>query len=98
MSDPAVVQLLNLCLADLNLAGGHLIVRGGKNTRNRAVYLTPRRGQQQGGKGERHGHEPYGDQFRRRHALDDVLGGDERVAPDEGDEDEQARPEGCPAR
>lgn len=35
-----VSELLNLRLADLNLAGGRLIVRG-KNKRDRVVYLTP---------------------------------------------------------
>jgi site-specific recombinase XerD len=36
-----VSELLNLRLADLQLASGRLIVRGGKNTRDRVVYLTP---------------------------------------------------------
>lgn len=36
-----ISELLNLRLADLYLVGGRLIVRGGKNTRDRVVYLTP---------------------------------------------------------
>lgn len=36
-----VSELLNLRLADLQLARSRLIVRGGKNTRDRVVYLTP---------------------------------------------------------
>jgi len=36
-----ISELLNLRLADLDLTGGRLIVRGGKNTRDRVVYLTP---------------------------------------------------------
>jgi len=36
-----VSELLNLRLSDLELAGGRLIVRGGKNTRDRVAYLTP---------------------------------------------------------
>jgi integrase/recombinase XerC len=36
-----VSELLNLRLSDVQLASGRLIVRGGKNTRDRLVYLTP---------------------------------------------------------
>lgn len=36
-----VSELVNLRLADVDLAGGRLIVRGGKNKRDRVVYLTP---------------------------------------------------------
>jgi site-specific recombinase XerD len=36
-----ISELLNLRLADLDLVGGRLIVRGGKNARDRVVYLTP---------------------------------------------------------
>jgi integrase/recombinase XerD len=36
-----VSELLNLRLGDLDLAGGRLIVRSGKNTQDRLVYLTP---------------------------------------------------------
>lgn len=35
-------ELLNLRLADLDLTGGRLLVCGGKNSRDRVVYLTPR--------------------------------------------------------
>ena len=56
--------------------------------------LASARGEQQGSKGERHGHKAHSDQFQRRHARDDVLDGDERVAPDEGSDEEQGCPEG----
>ena len=36
-----VSELLNLRLSDLEFASGRLMVRGGKNTRDRVVYLTP---------------------------------------------------------
>jgi integrase/recombinase XerD len=36
-----ICELLDLRLADLDLAGGRLTIRGGKNTRDRIVYLTP---------------------------------------------------------
>jgi integrase/recombinase XerC len=36
-----VSELLNLRLTDLDFPGRRLIVRGGKNTRDRVVYLTP---------------------------------------------------------
>jgi integrase/recombinase XerD len=36
-----VSELLNLRLTDLQLTRGRLIVRGGKNTRDRVAYLTP---------------------------------------------------------
>jgi site-specific recombinase XerD len=36
-----ISELLNLRLADLDLAGDRLIVRGGKNMRDRVAYLTP---------------------------------------------------------
>ena len=36
-----ISELLNLRVDDLDPAGGRLIVRGGKNTRDRVVYLTP---------------------------------------------------------
>ena len=36
-----VGELVNLRLADVDLPGGRLIVRGGKNKRDRVVYLTP---------------------------------------------------------
>jgi integrase/recombinase XerD len=35
-------ELLHLYWSDLDLAGGRLAVRGGKQTRDRVVYLTPR--------------------------------------------------------
>lgn len=36
-----ISELLNLRLTNLKLASGRLIVRGGKNTRDRVVFLTP---------------------------------------------------------
>lgn len=36
-----ISELLNLRLGDLDPVGGRLVVRGGKNTRDRVVYLTP---------------------------------------------------------
>ena len=36
-----ISELLNLRVGDLDPAGGRLIVQGGKNTRDRVVYLTP---------------------------------------------------------
>ena len=36
-----ISELLNLRLGDLDPVGGRLIVRGGKNSRDRVVYLTP---------------------------------------------------------
>ncbi len=36
-----ISELLNLRVGDLDPAGGRLMVRGGKNTRDRVVYLTP---------------------------------------------------------
>lgn len=36
-----ICELLDLRLADLDLVGGRLIVRGGKHARDRVVYLTP---------------------------------------------------------
>jgi site-specific recombinase XerD len=36
-----VAELLHLQRADVDLAGGRLVIRGGKGTRDRVVYLTP---------------------------------------------------------
>jgi len=36
-----VAELLHLQRTDVDLSGGRLVIRGGKGTRDRVVYLTP---------------------------------------------------------